>query len=72
MLRSRSGDGRARRGETIDPGEVRRALPMLDDSVEDADLAVFSTDPAGQVLVVRQSGLRLDPNGQNDIIVNIL
>ena len=72
MLRSRSGEGRARRGETIDPGEVRRALPVLDDSVDDADLAVVSTDPAVQVLVVRQAGLRLDPSGQNDIMVNIL
>ncbi len=72
MLRSRSGEGRARRGEIIDPGEVRRALTMFDDSVEDADLAVVSTDPAVQVLVVRQAGLRLDPSGQNDIMVNVL
>ncbi len=45
---------------------------MLDDSVEDADLTVVSTDPAVQVLVVRQAGLRLDPSGQNDIMVNLL
>ena len=72
MLRSRSGEGRARLGEIIDAGEVRRALPMLDDSVEDADLAVVSTDPAVEVLVVRHAGRRQDPSGQNDILVNIL
>ena len=45
---------------------------MLDDSDEDADLAVVSTDPAVEVLVVRHAGLRQDPSGQNDILVNIL
>ncbi len=64
MRRSRSGDGRVRL-DLQAAGAARRALHMLDDSAA-ADLTIFTSVPAAEVVIVHRADPRPEQSGRQD------